>query len=183
LPEFKITPHGKELPAPESLLRSLHERGFTVEIALSGPGGDSGNMDRWSALRFYQEGPADVECYLIRDEETDRFGVSIPEGAPARAGELLLHLTEILLLETQGEAQDSRTQKTWSASEFKQAHPELKPRAGAKTSWVWPLFAWGLVATSLAAYFNLPANLHVLSLAILVLTFISALGLTLSSSE
>jgi hypothetical protein len=177
LAEFKIIPHEKELPTPEALLRSLHERGFTVEIALSGP------ANRWSALRFYQEGPTDVECYLIRDEETGHFGVSIPEGAPARAKELLLHLTEILLKETQGEAEDPETQKVWTASEFKQSHPQLKPRAAAKTSWAWPLFAWALVAASVAAYFNLPANLHVLTLAVLALTFISALGLTLSSSE
>ncbi len=182
MPEFKIIPQKKELPAPEALLRSLHERGFTVEIALSGP---ERGADNWSTLRFYQEGPTDVECYLIRDEETGQFTVSIPEGAPARSRELLLHLTETLLKETQGEAEDSETQKTWSASEFKQAHPELNPRngAGPKASWVWPLFAWGLVAASLAAYFNLPANLHVLTLAVMALTFVSALGLTLSSSE
>ncbi len=180
--EFKIIPHEKELPTPEALLRGLHERGFTVEIALSGPNGGAG---LWSTLRFYQEGPAEVECYLIRDEDTGRLSVSIPEGAPARSRELLLHLTELLLKETQGEAEDAETQKTWTASEFKKAHPPLNPRngAGPKTSWGWPLFAWGLAAASLAAYFNLPANLHVLTLSVMALTFVSALGLTLSSSE
>jgi hypothetical protein len=175
--EFKIIPLQKELPDPAVLLRRLHEKGFSVEITLNGFARD------WGALRFYQDGPTDVECFLVRNEETGSFTASIGENAPPRSRELLLHLVEILLRETRGTAEDPETGKTLGAAQFKQAHPEFSKSAPSKTLWVWPAFAWALVAAGVAAYFNLPANLHVLSLAVVALTLLSAVGLTLSSFE
>jgi hypothetical protein len=177
LAEFKITPRLKDLPDPAVLLRRLHEKGFSVEITLNG------FAHNWGALRFYQDGPTDVECFLIRNEETGSFTASIGENAPPRSRELLLHLVEILLREIDATAEDPQTGKVWDAAEFLKSHPELKPAAAHSARWTWPAFAWALVAAGVAAYFNLPANLHVLSLAVVALTLISAVGLTLSSFE
>jgi hypothetical protein len=177
LAEFKITPRLKDLPDPAVLLRRLHEKGFSVEITLNG------FAHNWGALRFYQDGPTDVECFLVRNEETGSFTASIGENAPPRSRELLLHLVEILLREIHATAEDPRTGEVWDAAEFLKSHPELKPAAAHSARWAWPAFAWALVAAGVAAYFNLPANLHVLSLAVVALTLISAVGLTLSSFE
>ncbi|MGH7738605.1 MAG: hypothetical protein ACREL1_00515 [bacterium] len=175
--EYRITPQEEKPPTPADLLSGLQSRGFIVELNLNGP------PDNWGALRFYLDGPADVECFLIRDEETKVLTASIPAESSARARELLTHLSDLLLEAVGGSLEDPEKGLTWTLPGFRAVHPELKavPRRSFKAAW--PVFAWTLAAISVAAYFNLPDNLHVLSQAVLALTLVSAIGLTLTSFE
>lgn len=175
--EYRITPREEKPPTPSELLAGLQNRGFAMEVNLSGP------PDNWGALRFYLDAPADVECFLIRDEETKVLTASIPLDASPRARELLVHLSDLLLETVGGSLEDREKELTWTLPGFRAVHPELKalPRRSFKAAW--PIFAWALAAVSLAAYFNLPDNLRVFSQAVLALTLVSAIGLTLTSFQ
>jgi hypothetical protein len=175
--ETKITSLQKKIPTAPSLLNALHQRGFSVEINLNGP------PDNWDTIRFFQEGPTELECFLIHDEEAGTLSLSIPENYPARSQDLLDHLCDLLLESTGGQVLQGEKGSALSFSEFRKSHPALKISSRASFKWAWPLFAWGLVAAGVAAYFNLPDNLHVLSMAVTGLALLSAIGLTASSLD
>ncbi|HVM33538.1 MAG TPA: hypothetical protein VMU88_10420 [bacterium] len=175
--EYKLIPREAGLPSPTDLLEALHRREFSVEVNVTGPSG------AWEALRFYQDGPAEVECFLIRDEETGALTASTPEGSPERAQELLSHLCDLILSGQGGTARDLQTGKLFTSADFKENNPHLKSPARPRLAWAWPAFAWALVLGAGAAYFNLPDNLHMLALAVVGLSLLSALGLTISALD
>jgi hypothetical protein len=175
--ETKIIALQKKIPSAPSLLNALHQRGFSVEINLNGP------PDNWDTIRFYQESPTELECFLIRDEEAGTLSLSIPEDSSNRAQDLLDHLCDLLLESTGGQAIQGEKDAALSFPEFRKSHPALKAAARASFQWAWPAFAWGLVAAGIAAYFNLPDNLHLLSMAVTGLALLSAVGLTVSSLD
>lgn len=175
--ETKITTLQKKIPAAPDLLNGLHQRGFSVEINLNGP------PENWDTIRFFQEGATELECFLIRDEESGILSLSTPENSPARAQELLDHLCDLLLESTGGQATQGEKGAAMGLLAFRKNHPALKVPAHASSQWAWPAFAWALVAAGIGAYFNLPDNLHVLSLAVTGLALLSAIGLTVSSLD
>ncbi|HET9869472.1 MAG TPA: hypothetical protein VFR02_03105 [bacterium] len=177
MPEYKILPPGGDLPGPAELLAGLQERGFSLEVNLSGP------PERWEALRFYQDGPAEVECFLIRDEEAGALTASTPEGSPERAREILVNLADLILRSCGGTLEDPQTKRTFTAGDFREHQPLLKPRARAAAGWAWPAFAWAVTAASLAAWLGLPESLRAPALAVAALSLLSAAGLTWSALE
>ena len=90
--EYVITPAVKELPEGPALMDELHRRGLPVEIHLTG------TAQRWEAIRFYEPGPPEIECFLSREEEDGRLRLSMPPGSPPEAAELLLNLVDLLLV-------------------------------------------------------------------------------------
>lgn len=175
--EYRLTPLQKECPTPTDLLRKLHDRGFSVEVNLNGA------ADNWGALRFYGEGPSELECFLIRDEETRDLTASIPQEAPPGSKDLLLHLIDILLKDLGGSIEDATTQKRWTAEEFLKQNRYLPKPVRPVKDWTWLVFSWLLTAAAVAAYFNVPSNLHLLALTVIVFTGVSAVGLSLSSAK
>jgi hypothetical protein len=177
LAEYRLTPFQKKCPAPSDLLRKLHERGFLVEVRLDGL------ADNWGALRFYEEGPSELECFLIRDEETRDLTASIPQDSSPRSKELLLRLIDMLLKDLGGSIEEAATQEHWTAEEFLEQNCHLSKSARPVKDWAWLLFSWILTVAAVAAYFNVPSNLHLLALTVIVFTGVSAVGLSFSSAK
>ena len=175
MPEYRITPRLQDFPAPADLLRKLEDRGFTLEVNLHG------SLEHWNTLRFYREDPAEMECSLIRDGGD--LTVSTPEDSLLSSRELALELAGILLKDLGGSLEDAATKERWTAAGFlkKKQAPTGSPRRAGGLGWL--LFSWGLAAAALAAYFELPSNLHLLALAVVFFAVIGAAGLTLSLAQ
>jgi hypothetical protein len=175
LPEYVIYPSHKTTPTPEYLLSEIHRRGWDVELNVKGGGRN------WEGIRFFQEGPPEIESYVLHDFKYNRFHVTVPETSPdGKAQDLQLHLVDVLLKTLGGDAENVETRKRFNAPEFA-SHMLFRKRPLLPfelRTLGWPLFAWLTVGFGAGiALFGRPEML-VPALVITGLAFLAALGLT-----
>jgi len=138
LPEYVVYPSHKTVPTPEYILAELHRRRWDVELNVQGGGRN------WEGIRFWQEGPPEVECFVLHDFKYNRFHVSLPEDHPEKAQDLQLQLVDVLLRTLGGDAEDLSTHRRFNAPEFA-THMLFRKRpflAFEIKALGWPLFAW-----------------------------------------
>jgi len=168
--EYVVTPVKKELPEGPYLMDELHRRGFPVEINLKG------TAQNWDAIRFYEPGPPEIECFLSREENEGKFNVSLAADSPSEASELQLNLIDILLSGLGGQADNSATRERFGPGEFSAF---LKSRRGNSRELFWIGFSWLVVAAGISLWIFSPAT-RVIAPAVVFLSLISAAGLTYS---
>lgn len=174
MPEYVVYPSHKTVPTPEYILAELHRRRWDVELNVQGGGRN------WESIRFYQEGPPEVECSIVHDSKYNRFHVGLPEFHPEKARDLQLNVVDVLLKTLGGDAEDSDTHRRFNAPEFA-THMLFRKRPFLAFEWKslgWPLFAW--LTTGFAAGVLLFGNpeARVPAAVLAVLSFACALGLT-----
>jgi hypothetical protein len=151
----------------------LHRRRFPVEINVKG------SAKEWQAIRFYEPGPPEIECFLSFEEENGNFTVSTAIDSPPESAELQLNLIDILLDELGGQADNTATREHFTPQQFAQKLKAFQLSSPGSKERYWIIFAWLVVAIGLLIWFFSP---HTRSIApvIIALSFLSAAGLTYS---
>ena len=173
MPEYVISPEKKEMPSGPFLMEEMHRRGFPLEINVKG------GADKWDAIRFYEPGPPEIECFLSLDDENGRLNVSVSVDSPPHAFEMQMFLVELLLQQVGGQADNMTTRERLTLKEATAKIRSLhRGKAGPKDL-VWIGFSWAVVALALLAYAFAPQS-RGLVLVLLTLSLASAAGLTYS---
>lgn len=174
MPEYIVYPSHKTTPTPEYLLSELHRRRWEVELNVKGGGRN------WEGIRFYQEGPPEIECFVMHDFKYNRFHVTLPETPCEKAQDLQLQVVDVLLRTLGGDAEETSSHRRFNAPEFAthllfRKRP-LLPFEFRKVGW--PLFAWLTTGFGAGIAAFGPADAFLPSLLLAFLALISALGLT-----
>jgi hypothetical protein len=170
--EYVLTPESKLQPAGTRLMEELHRRGFPVEINLTGQ--DQG----WAAIRFYEAGPPEVECFLAYEPETGRYKISVSPEASLPTYELQLLLVDSLLQILGGYVDNATTSERFTPGQFTAKLKSLRNPPGKLKDLVWILFAWAVAALGLFALLFAPALARSLVMVVLLFSTLSASGLT-----
>ena len=171
--EYVITPAKKELPEGPAIMDELHRRGFPVEINVTG------TALVWEAIRFYEPGPPEIECFLSREEEDGLLKLSLPADSASEAVSLQLNLVDLLLAKVGGLAENTATRERFIPEEFS---AKLKALRGAPTGlkdFFWIGFSWSVVLAGILIWISSP-QARTLAPAVVFLSFLSAAGLTYS---
>ena len=174
MPEYIVYPAHKTAPTPEYLLSELHRRRWEVELNVKGGGRN------WEGIRFYREGPPEIECFILHDFKFNRFHVSLPESCPEDASDLQLHVVDILLRTLGGDAEDLVNHRRFNAPEFA-SHMLFRRRPFLPfelRALGWPLFAWLTTGFGAGIAFFGREEAFIPALILTVTAFLSALGLT-----
>jgi len=173
--EYVVTPEITVRPSASDLAQELHRRGFPVKINLKG------SDPQWEAVRFYESGPPEIECFLSFDPGEGTYTVSAPHDAVSETMDLLLFLVGALLQKVGGRADNTGTRERFTAEQFA---ARLKSHHSDKAKDLfWLFFSWGVVAVGLLILLLIGPGLRHLVLAVLALSFLSAAGLTYSHFE
>jgi hypothetical protein len=171
--EYVITPELKSLPSAAGLMDELHIRGFPVEI------NRKGSDLEWEAVRFFEPGPPEIECFLSYDSVEGTYTVSAPHDAVSETMELFLFLVGILLQKVGGRADNKVTRERYTAEQFQSRLKKHRHSDKAKDLF-WLFFSWGVVAVGLIVFFLISAGSRHLVMVVLALSLLSAAGLTYS---
>ena len=151
----------------------LHRRGFPVEINIKG------SADNWDAIRFYEPGPPEIECFLSYSEEDNFYNISVSTDSPHQAMELQMFLVDLLLQKLGGQADNTATRERFTPEQFA---AKLKAHHGSssdKKEIFWIGFSWIVVVLGVLIYFFSPQS-RSLAPFIVVFSLLSAGGLTYS---
>jgi hypothetical protein len=185
--EYIVKPNKKGLPSGHFLLEELHRRGLPAALDLKGTDA------KWDAILFSEPGPPEMGCFLQFEASQGVFKITLPKDSPAEAQELQVALADILLRELGGKVHDTSTNdhhdlETFIQKTKKFSHPAkqgLGKVAGGRTSQTqgresfWMVLSWGSVLLGLWIYFSIPRYHQTLTLAVVGLAALSAIGLTL----
>ena len=170
--EFLLTPETKNQPAGTRLMEELHRRGYPVEITLKGPD------QAWQTVRFYEQGPPEVECLLDFDSPNGTYKISVSRDASHPSADLQLHLVGALLQELGGRVDNLSTQERFTPSQFAaKLRTQGNPRRGAGEL-LWIGFAWAVAAGSFLALVMGPGPSRPIIGLVLAFASLSAAGLT-----
>lgn len=173
MPEYVIKPEKKELPAGPYLMEELHHRGFPVEINVKG------SAAKWDAIRFYEPGPPEIECFLSFSEENGTYSASVSDDSPYQAIELQMFLVDLLLKEVGGRADNSATRERFTPQEFTAKLRAHHGSSNDKRELFWIGFSWVVVVLGVLIYFFSPQS-RSLAPFIVFFSLLSAGGLTYS---
>jgi len=171
LPEYIIKPGKKELPAGPYLLDELHRRGFPVEINIKGP------ADHWDAIRFYEPGPPEIECFLSFEEEEGVYNVSVPTDSPHQAVDLQMFLVDLLLKDLGGQADNTATRERFTPQQFSVKLKDHHASTGGSKDLFWIVFSWLVVSLGILVFFFSPQSRSLVPF-IILFSLLSAVGLT-----
>jgi hypothetical protein len=172
--EYVITPEIKALPSATGLMDALHKRGFPVEINLKG------SDLEWDAVRFYEPGPPEIECFLSYDPGDGVYTVSAPNDAVPETMELFHFLAGVLLQKVEGRADNPATRERYSAGQFSAKLKKHKRSSGKSKDIFWLFFSWGVVVVGSLVFLLIGTDLRYPALVVLFLSLLSAAGLTYS---
>ncbi len=173
MPHFVISPDKKSLPEGPRLMDHLHRRGFPVEINVKG------TAQSWNEIRFYEAGPPELECLLSFNEKNGTLKVSVSNDASLEARDLQMFLVDLLLKELGGQVDNTDTRERYTPKEFAE---KLKKQYGSTRNandLLWIVFSWTVVVAGVAI-FVLSPQFHGLVSIVVVLSLLSAAGLTYS---
>jgi len=173
LPEYVITPEKKDLPSGPFLMEEMHRRGFPLEINVKG------GAEKWDAIRFYEPGPPEVECFLSLDDDNGRLNVSVSVDSPPHAFDMQMILVELLLQEVGGQVDNLTTRERLTLKEVSaKIRSHHRSKAGPM-DFIWIGFSWAVVVLAMLAYVFEP-QARGLILVLLFFSLVSAGGLTYS---
>jgi len=174
LPEYVVYPSHKTAPTPEFILAELHRRHWEVELNVQGGGRN------WEGIRFTQEGPPEIECFVLHDFKYNRFHISLPEEHSEKARDLQLHVVDVLLKTLGGDAEDLATHRRFNAPEFG-THMLFRKRpflAFEIKALGWPLFAWLTAGFGVGVALFGRAEARIPALVLTLVAALCAAGLT-----
>ncbi len=166
--EYILSPEKKERPSGLELMDELHRRGFSVEINLKG------RDPEWDAIRFYQPGPPEIECFLSFDPGNGSYAVAVSQDAPPSAADLQIFLVDTLLQNLGGRVDNIETRERFTPEEFAAKLKRHHNPSNRKKEWFWVVFSWAVAVLALGIYFGVAPPLRQLVALILVLSSLSA---------
>ncbi len=172
--DYILKPGNKRLPSATFLLEEIHKRGIPVEINVTG------TVDQWEAIRFFEPGPPEIECFATFDQENPRFILTVPKDSPELSSDLRLLLAHIFLSEVGGTVTDSSTGENYDAPKIAARVRQFQPSKSGISESLWLIFSWAVLPLAALAYFAVPHQLRILVIGVAVLAFFSAVGQTYS---
>ncbi len=172
--EYILTPEKKNQPPALELMEELHRRGFPVEINLKG------RDPKWDAIRFFQPGPPEIECFLSFDADNGSYSVAVSQDAPPSAADLQIFLVDALLQNLGGQVDNVNTRERFTPEEFGARLKRHHNPSERMKEWFWVAFSWAVSVLALGIYFVVAPHLRQLVALILVLSSLSALLQTYS---